>query len=900
MNDYKDLKVENFGDIFNELPIPSFIYKKIGKDIILLNHNKAAKELTEINLNEMLGKPIKSLLEARSEIVENVLQCLKKRVVINQDIVYTVEKSKIDYNIHFKYIFLPPDRVLILIKRVRQLKKLKEQIKKSQEIYQFLFEYSISSMAFHEIVYDSQGIPINYRFTDVNPMFQKVLSLKRDDVIGKLATQVFRTEDPLNLEIYAKVAETLEPTSFVHYSEFWNKYFKTSAFSFEKGKFVTVFEDISDQIKAELKLIESEKKFRSIIENTSDAIVLVGLNGNYLYASPQYLEMLGIGELDYTSSFFQEVYPEDLELLKKIYNKSVEQKSVLSDKLFELRLKKADKSHIWVSCASKNYYNDEGKIIGFVTSMRDITEQKEAEKKIKEYENDLRNLNEELEQRVRQRTSELLQSEQKYREIIERNYDAYFELDPFQHITFVNKRICDLLEYSEEEMLALKIDEIIDPMDLNRVVEKGNTLWEKKLPQIIIEFDTITKHGKHVPVETALYLKYDSKKKRTGFYGLSREINVIKLLRESEEKFLATSEQSLMGIAIYQNDRLKYANKALQELSGYPFEESRHWSMKKLNEAVHPDDREFLIEQYRKKIGEDKDNVHNYQYRMITKSGKVIWVELYSKTITYNGKPAILVTTLDIDEKKRAQERILESELKYREAYRLNEIYKDIFTHDINNILQNVLTSVELNSHYLKYNQNQDEQELNLNVIKDQVRKGALLVSNVKRLSQIEQSEIYLQNVDVIKTLNKAIDFVLDQFHDKTINIKIENECGNVEVLGNDFLLDIFQNLLFNSVKHNIQANIEVITKISGIEEDKNQYIKVEFLDNGIGVEDLRKSEIFQRQIKEDRSVSGIGFGLLLTKKIVELFCGKIWVEDRIKGDHSKGSNFIILLPRYH
>ncbi len=898
MNDGMNLNSNKISEIFNEIPIPSFVCKKIGKEIILKNYNRAAEDLIEINLSSMRGKPITFFLNDYPSISENINQCLKKKIPLSQKLIYIQENENIEYELQLKYIFVRDDHILVLLRRWRKLDSLEKSIKKSQEIYRHLFEYSISSMVFYEMIYDSKNQPINYKFTDVNPIFEKVMSLKREDVVGKLVTNVFGIEEPPNLEIYAKVIDTLEPTSFVFYSDNMNKYFKTSAFSFEKGSFVTVSEDISDQIKAELKLIESEKKFRSIIENTSDAIVLVGMEANYLYASPQFIELLGLADLDYNSSFFKAIYPEDLERLKEIYYKCVRQKGVLSNKIYELRLKTASKGYIWVSIASKNYYNDEGAVIGFINSIRDITERKEAEQKVKEYENDLRKLNEELEQRVKERTNELLESEQKYREIIERNYDAYFEIDAYQTITFVNKRICQLLEYSEEEMLGLNIKDLIDPLDINRVIEKGKILWDNELPQIIFEFDTITKHGKHVPVETALYLKFDSKRRKMGFYGLSREINVIKLLRESEEKFLATSEQSLMGISIYQDDRLKYANKAMQELSGYPFEESRHWDLKKLNETVHPDDRAFVLEKYKKRFEGDWDGIHNYQYKFITKSGKVIWVEIYSKMITYNGRPAILTTTVDIDEKKRAQEKIMESELKYREAYRLNEIYKDIFTHDINNILQNILSSVELNLHYIKHASDLKEQEFNLRLIRDQVRNGALLVSNVKRLSQIEQSEITLESINLIPILKTAIDFIQEQFQDRPINIQVEKENEEAKVLASDFMLDIFQNLLFNAIKHNFQPNIEINVRVSNQKVDNKNFIKLEFLDNGIGVEDIRKNEIFQREIKEDRSVSGIGFGLLLTKKIVELFCGRIWVEDRIEGDHSQGSKFVLLFPR--
>ncbi|MBA7671576.1 Adaptive-response sensory-kinase SasA [subsurface metagenome] len=65
-------------------------------------------------------------------------------------------------------------------------------------------------------------------------------------------------------------------------------------------------------------------------------------------------------------------------------------------------------------------------------------------------------------------------------------------------------------------------------------------------------------------------------------------------------------------------------------------------------------------------------------------------------------------------------------------------------------------------------------------------------------------------------------------------------------------------------------------------------------MDNGLGVADDRKEIIFQKGYKEDKGGRGMGIGLSLVKKIIESYKGQIWVEDRVKGDYTKGSNFII------
>lgn len=98
-------------------------------------------------------------------------------------------------------------------------------------------------------------------------------------------------------------------------------------------------------------------------------------------------------------------------------------------------------------------------------------------------------------------------------------------------------------------------------------------------------------------------------------------------------------------------------------------------------------------------------------------------------------------------------------------------------------------------------------------------------------------------------------------------------------------------------MQHNSNVNVAIEIKISKDEIESKKFLKMEFIDNGDGIEDLRKEHIFQRGSKEKSSNGGMGLGLSLVKKTIDRYNGKIWVEDRIKGDNTKGSNFIILIP---
>jgi len=150
---------------------------------------------------------------------------------------------------------------------------------------------------------------------------------------------------------------------------------------------------------------------------------------------------------------------------------------------------------------------------------------------------------------------------------------------------------------------------------------------------------------------------------------------------------------------------------------------------------------------------------------------------------------------------------------------------------------------------------------------------------------------------DIFDNLRHAIRFIRVNLPKKNIDIKIEPNDDKVHVLSNELLLDVFENILMNSVVYNKNEKVKINVIISEIIEGSNKFVKMEFKDNGIGIEDHRKDKIFQEIYRQSKKSKGMGLGLSMVAKLINLCDGKIWVEDRIIGDFSKGSNFIIQIP---
>ena len=250
---------------------------------------------------------------------------------------------------------------------------------------------------------------------------------------------------------------------------------------------------------------------------------------------------------------------------------------------------------------------------------------------------------------------------------------------------------------------------------------------------------------------------------------------------------------------------------------------------------------------------------------------------------------------LEIRVKERTY-RLETSERKFQKAYKRANCYKGLFTHDISNIFQVLSNALELSMIQLHGGENLEEINDLLNKMQDQVNRGKRLVMNITNLSEIEKSEMPIVPISVRKTIEKAIPFAKNNFQNRLVHIDIDF-TQDYRVKANELLLDVFENILINAIRYNKSPEVEIKINCSKVTENDIRYIKMEFIDNGFGISDERKEKIFQKSLKNIREGKGLGLGLSLVREILDLYAGKIWVENRIKDDYKKGSKFIILIP---
>ncbi len=233
----------------------------------------------------------------------------------------------------------------------------------------------------------------------------------------------------------------------------------------------------------------------------------------------------------------------------------------------------------------------------------------------------------------------------------------------------------------------------------------------------------------------------------------------------------------------------------------------------------------------------------------------------------------------------------------YHDAFYKANCLNGLFVHDISNLFQIISNSIEFCETLLKDQGKIEDITEYFQMIAQQLNRGKKLIRNARNISELDEYEMPLEPVEVFSMLRSAIKFTRIGFPKKDIDIKVVSEYGSLYVMANELLNEVFENIIINSIKYNRNRVVQVEVIISLINIYYKNYVKIEFKDNGIGIADARKKLLFQDTHMRSRHSKGMGIGLSLVAKLTELYSGNICVENRIRGDSTKGSNFIVLIP---
>ena len=135
-----------------------------------------------------------------------------------------------------------------------------KNIEESEQQFRSLFENMEQGFAFHQMIYDKNNKPVDYKFVLVNKAFESLTGIKIKGLKGRTVKEVLPDTEQIWIEKYAKVAETLIPIRFSSYSAELKKYYSVVAYSQKKGYFATIFNDITDQKNYQDEILKAKEK----------------------------------------------------------------------------------------------------------------------------------------------------------------------------------------------------------------------------------------------------------------------------------------------------------------------------------------------------------------------------------------------------------------------------------------------------------------------------------------------------------------------------------------------------------------------------------------------------------------------------------------------------------------
>lgn len=358
-------------------------------------------------------------------------------------------------------------------------------------------------------------------------------------------------------------------------------------------------------------------------------------------------------------------------------------------------------------------------------------------------------------------------------------------------------------------------------------------------------------------------------------------------LRESEERLRLCIAAARLGTLDWDpvHDRHVWSPEIF-EIFGLPSDTVLTLDL--IQDMVYPGDR--LDDAFAAGMSPSGSGEFAMEYRIIRASDHAVRWVLQTMRVIFEGDGAarhavrVLGVVQDITERKNAEEAL-------GVAKALAELYLDLMGHDINNMHQIAMGYLELVEGMMPAG---DPGRALVGKSIEVLQRSALLIKNVRKLQKLNEGVFQTQDVDVCELL-VAVQREFGAVPSKSITLNL-NGCERCYVRSNKLLLDVFANLASNAIKHTGEA-ADIVVDLDVVEDNGRRLCRVFVEDDGPGIPDDFKGKVFNRLLKGTDKAKGMGLGLYLVKSLVESYGGRVWVEDRVFGDHTLGARFVVLLP---
>lgn len=502
------------------------------------------------------------------------------------------------------------------------------------EDYKLLFQNMDAGFAVHEIICNSNGIPINYKFLDVNTNFEAITGLKAENIIGKTVLDVLPETEDYWIAQYGNVALNKKTITFENYSKALNKYFKVTAFSPEHTIFVTLFLDVTEHIKLVNEIKLSEQNYNAIYNSVSEAVFvqdcqtyeIIEVNSAALsmfgYDTKEEILSKKIGELSSGILSFTEdiAFSHLAESKKNGYHR------------FEWQAKRKDNSVFWIEFIIKKALFNNCECLLVVG--RDITEKKEYE-------------------------FHLRLSEEKNKSLFQQNEMVILLIDPVSgKLVDANKAASKFYGWTIPELKEMNIFEI-NTLPREEILGKMSLSINKQKSTYTFKHRTADGSIKDVEVYSVL-IRFDD---TILLYSMVHDITE-RRAAEKEVKRLKTHFKSIIDnandgiVLIDAKGEFNYVSTSAKRIFGYDLNERITF---RPDASIHPDDMQLVISEFNHILA-NSSYTPTLECRFKHKNGHWVWIE--SSFINMFSNPdveAAVINFREITERKQTQQRIIES-----------------------------------------------------------------------------------------------------------------------------------------------------------------------------------------------------------------------------------------------
>lgn len=722
-------------------------------------------------------------------------------------------------------------------------------------------------------IIDNDGI-----FTYVNTRFANILGYKPSNMIGKLIYDFMDEKNKKTLR--DNIRRRVEGQS-TQYELEWTKksgenvptIISGTPLVGEDGKIqgsFAVVTDITEIKQSRIALEESAEMMRTIFEQSQIGFELFDKDGILITANKAALEIGGVSdvqELIGFSLFDDPNVPNDFKA-KLIRGEAVEYE-------IEFDFNKVKESGLYNTSRSGKMILDAfitplgnrnggiGEITGYLSQIIEKTEHRRVEEALED-------------------------TEKRYQLLAENVSDVIFTSDLELNLTYLSTSIEHLLGYTSDELIGLSLIELMSPesvwvaieairgaLDTDKLQERSYARGEAPP----LELHLKKKDGSLVWVEVTRTFMRDENEVPIGVLGVARNIEERKFAQEtlinSELKYRTLVDQSFQGIMICQAIPLSvlFVNSAFAGFFNRSVEEILAFTEEDIRSVIHPDDLDKNMNRLLELMSGAEPSRVPMQMRVFQKDGEIQWLELFGRRIEYEGRPAVQIVATNATYRVHAEKQI-------RTQKERAILYLDLMAHDFRNQLQIILGSTMVLETRLH---GTDDRRLLEQVI-SAVERCQRMISKAKITEPL--MSVPLRPRKLAPIVEAAVMFQMEQHNDVDIAISLKDTDAIVDA--DEFLEQLFSNLIENAIEHNPRLERQVWVKLYKAREG----YEISVADNGSGISESLKKEIF------DISRRYGGIGLHQSKQICEKYGGHISVRDRIPEKPDQGVEFIVWIPR--